>query len=412
MRVRRPFRFQLPSSRICGPDERSCLLASQDRIPTLTANYDLRILDGLRGLAALYVLLGHARFLLWEGYSAGYIHHPDQYTALGKAIVYASGAFIFGHQAVLLFFVLSGFVIHLRYSKRLRADGPNAYFDLGSFVYRRAKRLYPPLIAAMVLTALLDGYGMGNGYPIYFGLTPYDLLNRTVKASYGWGVFVGNLAFVMDTYVPTWGTDAPLWSLKFEWWFYMLYPAFWWVSKKSLALATAVMTTLFLLSFSPAPWPATLLREVFSAMICWWLGVLLADAFTGRLSLRFAHVAPAALLLLVLPLARLNGSLSDFVWAVGFAGLIAACFALQERGKDLRLLSALKPLGDMSYTLYVIHMPIVVLLSGWLTALNPAHELPRHFGWALAGVMISLVCAYVIHLFAEKPFVAKRREAT
>jgi peptidoglycan/LPS O-acetylase OafA/YrhL len=377
-----------------------------------TANYDLRILDGLRGMAALYVLIGHTRFLLWEGYSAGYLSHASQYTALGKALVYASGVFIFGHQAVLLFFVLSGFVIHLRYSKRLRADGPDARFDWEAFIYRRAKRLYPTLIAAMILTALLDGYGMRNDYSIYFGRTPYDLLNRTVKANYGWGVFAGNLSFVMDTYVPTWGTDAPLWSLKFEWWFYMFYPAFWWISRKSLALATAVMAALFLLSFSPAPWPAALLREVFSAMICWWLGVLLADAFTGRLSLRFAHVAPASLLLLVLPLARLNGSLSDFAWAVGFAGLIAACFALQERGRGLRPLSALKPLGDISYTLYVVHMPIVVLLSGWLMASDPAHELPRHFGWVPAGVVISLACAYVIHLFAEKPFVTRRRETT
>src|SRR5919205_40528 len=116
----------------------------------------LLFLDGLRGLAALYVVAGHARWLLWEGYSEGFLAHPGQYTGLGKLLVYASALLRYGHEAVLFFFVLSGFVIHLRYSRQLRAGNGESRFDWRSYVWRRAKRLYPPLLFALILTAVFD----------------------------------------------------------------------------------------------------------------------------------------------------------------------------------------------------------------------------------------------------------------
>jgi peptidoglycan/LPS O-acetylase OafA/YrhL len=191
--------------------------------------YNLRILDGLRGLAALYVMLGHARWLLWEGFSAGYARHPEAYGPLNRISVYVSSAFIFGHEAVLFFFVLSGFVIHLRYARDIKAKGQKATFGWADFFYRRAKRLYPTLVVAMVLTLLFDLTGEAQQYLIYTNNTPYSLINQ-IGVDHGWMTALGNLAFVMPTYAPVWGTNGPLWSLQYEWWFYMIYPVFWWVS--------------------------------------------------------------------------------------------------------------------------------------------------------------------------------------
>src|ERR1700733_11516002 len=109
---------------------RSDLRAIPMTIPTAQAQDNLVLakamhpstvfLDGLRGLAALYVVLGHARLLLWEGYSSGYALHPASYSKLQKLLVYAFSSVAFGHEAVLFFFVLSGLVIHLRYSRHLK----------------------------------------------------------------------------------------------------------------------------------------------------------------------------------------------------------------------------------------------------------------------------------------------------
>src|SRR5271155_4374259 len=94
----------------------------------------LQFLDGLRGLAAFYVMAGHARWLLWEGYSEGFQRHPESYSAINKALMYFLSLFGHGDDAVLFFFVLSGFVIHLRYAQRIAEQGAVVKFDWAKFV--------------------------------------------------------------------------------------------------------------------------------------------------------------------------------------------------------------------------------------------------------------------------------------
>lgn len=374
----------------------------------VTRRHDLIFLDGLRGLAALYVMLGHARWLLWEGYSTGYAQHPGLYSRLGKALVYFSTLFVGGHQAVLLFFVLSGFVIHLKYAKRLSSVGNEAQFDGRRYFWRRARRLYPPMLFAMLITLLLDQLGSRLGYAIYSQQTQYQLINQNVVPHHDWLTGLGNVAFLMNTYVPVWGTNGPLWSLKFEWWFYTIYPLFWWLGKTSIALATGIMAALFGLSFYPSLWGIALFRDVFSMMLAWWYGVLLADVYAGRIRLAYWKLAPLAALVPVLLIVHLNDVFEDILWGAAFTGLIAACFALQQGGRRLLVLEKFKWLGDMSYTLYVIHFPLMVFMSGWLMSRNAAGALPRHFGWATAGIAICLAIAYAAHLFVERPFISRQ----
>lgn len=369
----------------------------------------LAFLDGLRGLAAFYVMVGHSRGLLWEGYSLGFLKHPSTYTIAEKAMVYLLSCFILGHQAVFFFFVLSGFVIHLRYAKRMVSEGKNATFDWANFIRRRAKRLFPPLILAMVLTFALDSLGSGLGYGIYFHRTPYPLLNSIVK-DHTLTTCVGNLLFLMDTYVPAWGSDGPLWSLKFEWWFYMLYPIFWFLSKRSIVMPTIVLIVLFVLSFYPALWAVRLFPHVFSAMLAWWFGVLLADVYCHRIDVTYRHLSILSILLCVLPFIKGSPVILDMLWALSFAGLISLFFFVQQKGLSLRPLEVFKPLGDMSYTLYVTHHPVLILMSGWLMSRNEAQLLPKSLWYVLCGILVSLALAYPLHLIVERPFA--RRAST
>ncbi|MBO9660262.1 MAG: acyltransferase family protein, partial [Chitinophagaceae bacterium] len=89
---------------------------------SISASKSLAFLDGLRGIAALYVMIGHARWLLWEG-GAAFQSHMQDYSVWGKMQVYFFGLFKYGHQMVLFFFVLSGFVIHLKQSKAIANGG-------------------------------------------------------------------------------------------------------------------------------------------------------------------------------------------------------------------------------------------------------------------------------------------------
>lgn len=375
----------------------------------------LLFLDGLRGLAAVFVMLHHARWLLWEGMAEGYSLHPEKYSALGRLMAYASSIFRYGHEAVIFFFVLSGFVIHLSSAKRLCAEGSAARFDGAGYLWRRVRRLYPPLIFAMLLTFALDRFGMALGFPIYSGQTLYPVINGAIQPDHGVVTALGNLAFLMPAWVPCWGTDGPLWSLHFEWWFYMLYPLLWLLSRRSVALAGATVGTLFAVSLFWPNWPlpgaaAQAVPQIFTALLTWSMGALLADVVTKRTTLPLAWLAACTPLLLIVPLTRHDhGWTTSTLYGLGFTGLLALCLQLRARGISLRWLDRLKPLGDMSYTLYITHLPIFVLLSGWLMSRTPEGTLPRHFGWMAAGALLTMVIAYAAHFLVERPFLSRAR---
>jgi peptidoglycan/LPS O-acetylase OafA/YrhL len=372
---------------------------------------DLKVLDGIRGLAAAYVMVGHARWLLWEGH-ASFTAHGESYGLLGRMVAYGSAAFRFGHEAVILFFVLSGLVIHLRYARQLAANPAHARFDLGPYLSRRARRLYPPLLFAIALTWTLDAIGQSLGLPIYGGDTPYQLINRNLVPHHDVATLVGNLSFVMDAYVPPFGTNGPLWSLKYEAWFYLAYPLVWLLARRSLAAATALLAALFALSAFPGLWPSLLMWQIASKMFVWWLGAVLAEGIAGRLAVRWQLLAPGALILPVLPFVHVSAWASDLLWGIGFFGSFAAIFCLQQRGWRFEALGKLKWLGDTSYTLYVAHFPVLALMSGWLMSRSPTHELPRDFRWAAVGIGASLVVAYGAHLLVELPFTRRPASRT
>lgn len=381
-------------------------LAARSDLPAGIApetKIDLRVLDGIRGLAAAYVMVGHARWLLWEG-NAAFGAHARSYGVVNWALAYGSAAFRYGYEAVILFFVLSGLVIHLRYARDLAVRPEQAAFDVRSYLRRRARRLYPPLFLAVAVTWLLDGVGAHLGFPIYRGDTPYVMINANIVPHHDWRTLGGNLVFLMGAYVPTFGTNGPLWSLKYEAWFYLTYPLVWLIGRRSVARATLLLASAFVLSALGGEWPGVLVWQVASKMFVWWLGALLAEGIAGRIAMRWGHLGLLGLMIPVLPFLNLSEWAKDLLWGLGFFGCFATLFALQVRGWRFRALSNLRWLGGMSYTLYVVHFPILVILSGWLMTRSPDHELPGHFGWVCVGVCASLALSWGAHLLIERPF--------
>jgi peptidoglycan/LPS O-acetylase OafA/YrhL len=372
---------------------------------------EILFLDGLRGLAALYVLIHHARWLLWEGYNEGFLIHPQQYSIFNKLLVYFFSFFRFGYEAVLLFFILSGFVIHLRYAIRIKENGSAVPFDYWAFIKKRILRIYPPFIFVLLLTFFLDTLGMYLNYSIYNSNTSNLFINQHVHADHSMLTLLGNLIFTLKIYVPAWGTNEALWSLALEWWFYMLYPLFFYIHRKNILASTLIIAILFCLSFIPFPGYLLLPERVFYYMIIWWLGVLLADIYTKRINLDFKWISPLFLLLILLLLNLIPEyfiAYKALLWGLGFTGLFAFLFHLKENNIIIAFLNKLKPLGSFSYSLYVIHFPVLVLFSGFIT--NKNGRLPNHFGYVFLGIMLGLIFGYVSYLIAEKPFLRTRHQ--
>ena len=111
-------------------------------------------IDALRGLAALSVLVYHARGMLWVGATQTY-HHYGLSLNFNAWLGYKTVPFSLGSLGVTLFFVLSEYCIHRRGAQMLANDSC-ATIDYKAFVIRRFWRIYPTYVVALLLTALVD----------------------------------------------------------------------------------------------------------------------------------------------------------------------------------------------------------------------------------------------------------------
>ena len=154
-------------------------------------------LDALRGGAALLVVLHH----LASTYRN--IAHPE-----GLPDFIARGLAYGGHPAVLLFFVLSGFVLQLNYAQ----SAPGHY---GQYVFRRFMRIFPAMLASLVLAAILLRPEAGDTYGPW--------LSGIVSGDHGPASWLRNAALVAITPDDI-AFNPVLWSLAYEWRVSLIFP--------------------------------------------------------------------------------------------------------------------------------------------------------------------------------------------
>ncbi len=172
-------------------------------------------LDIIRSLAAMAVMFGHCRAF----YFVDYAHvAPSMSTVPVKTIYFLTG---FGHQAVMVFFVLSGLFI----SSSVLRNVERSTWNWRNYVIDRGVRLYLVLVPGLLLGALWDLVGVRffNDSGIYsaplvaFGSgAPAEQLNVSS--------FFGSLFFLQTRFTTVLGSNRPLWSLFNEFWYYVLFP--------------------------------------------------------------------------------------------------------------------------------------------------------------------------------------------
>ena len=171
--------------------------------------------DAVRALAALTVMIGHVRALFFVPF--GQVSHP---TIIARAFYFITG---FGHQAVMVFFVLSGLLV----GRSCVAAVKDNRWTWGHYLLRRLTRLYVVLLPALLLTVAWDEWGIRlfRATGVYSAL-PSDsfILPQSIIHNLSWSIFAGNIAFLMTVVVPPLGSNGPLWSLSNEFWYYILFP--------------------------------------------------------------------------------------------------------------------------------------------------------------------------------------------
>src|SRR5271156_5693096 len=179
-----------------------------------SAWHGVRHLDALRGVAAVGVCLSHLRDFFFQDYQKLQHHNP-----LLAAAYLVTGL---GHQWVIVFFVLSGYLVGGSVLRSFALDR----WSWRGYLLNRLPRLYVVLIPALLFGGLLDLAGIHFFGPagIYSGQTGSHELNFAVLSRLSVPILVGNYAFLQGIYVPTFGSNGPLWSLANEFWYYLAFP--------------------------------------------------------------------------------------------------------------------------------------------------------------------------------------------
>ena len=314
-------------------------------------------LDIVRALAAFIVVLGHWRAFYFVDYGEVQASHA---TSFVKALYAATR---YGHQAVMVFFVMSGFFIS---SSILRSFGRQRW-SWRDYAIDRGVRLYLVLIPGLFLGLVWDWLGMTffNSSGIYSApLVPFG---ENVPANALTPItFIGNLLFLQTRFTQVFGSNGPLWSLFNEFWYYLLFPA---LIATILAVGRRAIGTMFgyLLLVTFTIW---ILGYQVLGFVVWLAGCAVALALR---CLRFADTSKGLRRLYVLfvvavfgacLLANLAGNLwlgSDLAVGLSFAFLMHGILQIEvpigAAGRNLA-----KTFAGFSYTLYVVHFPLLLFI--------------------------------------------------
>lgn len=340
----------------------------------------------LRGLAAIEVAAAHLRADMYP--SLRTVTDPSIWF---KGFTFATG---FAHHAVLVFFVISGWLVGGSLLDKIRQSDAVA-----SYAIDRVTRLWTVLIPTFVLTLL---FGLATG------AVDAQSVDFHPANNYSAMVFGANLIGLQTIAVPTFGGNFPLWSLANETWYYILFPLSVVLFRtRARAVGIACGATLLLLA-------ALLPAAIVGYFVIWLLGVAFSRI---RIECSAAQRSGWAILVAALwAYYRLTGDMNAFTLANVLPDLgcsLVFLVLLSSLQFKAAVTSRLRPVlartgtffAEFSFSLYVLHVPLIDLLhhgvlKRWgLRELSP-HE-PLHFMIYLGMLATLLAGAYLSYRLFE-----------
>ncbi len=309
------------------------------------------ILDLIRGLSALVVLAAHIRGFVFQ--DLGELGAPNFLT---KFFYFVSGIH---HQAVMVFFVLSGYFVGGGVLNALKKER----FSWSHYALARLSRLWVVLLPALVLTALCDQLGSYFAPDAYAGKLRHLWMSGPDSGetgAFGIPAFLGNLVFLQNIAFPVFGSNGPLWSLANEFWYYVIFPLL--VGGLASLRENPLKCITGLLLGGLIIWWLPL--SISSQGLIWLLGVgvwLIGRKLAGKLRVVWALLGFLAFLA-SLALSKTNSLFgSDYAVGIAFSFWMVALLGAWRRFDFLRSLS--RYFSEISYTLYVVHFPILFLFA-------------------------------------------------
>ncbi len=359
----------------------------------------VEFIDGLRAAAALYVLIHHAWSMPYP------IELDDQPTGIVGVL---TGWMLYGHFGVTVFIVLAGYSLTIAVVNR----GGHLNGGIITFLRRRLRRIYPPYLAAVCLTAVLSvtliSADTGTHWDLSVPLT--------------WQGFLADVLLIQDLW-PVRDVSYVFWSIAVEWHIYFTFPLLLWVWRRwNFYAATVVGGLVGVAAVMLSRDVAFLaqLRPVYYALFAAGLGAcalgLLRPSWVARVPFGTAG-------LLVLGAVVGLCATHDYAWVSGHyndldlllgVALASLLVALSVgRFAWLRAMLSSRPaifVGAFSYSVYLVHAPLFQL--AWVLGVGDISSEPAQLAVMLGLAPVVVVLAYLFHLVFERPFMSGWRRTT
>ncbi len=350
----------------------------------------LTILHHMRWVAALAVAIMHIRQNMLLDHAE--VRHAG---ILGDFIYFIAA---YGHAGVVVFFVLSGFLVGGKALGLLTS--PTIETEWRHFLIDRATRIFIVLWPALAFSACVL-----VGLQIFTPTAPFMLHH-----GWGWSMqnplandfsarsWAGNAVMLNGLLVPNLGINAPLWSLAYEWFYYMAALAVVLAFRRVVSLAAIVIICyaigLFVL--------ALLFRPNMVVLASVWVMGVGARALFDRCWLSSVPIRNfgVAIMLAVLAVDRFV-TVPDVV-----LGLVVACVIVNRSWSEWDRGAAWgERLANFSYSLYLVHYPVCIAVMAVLFRLGLlAHRLPMTpggVGIAFVTLVLAILCARAFAFLTE-----------
>ena len=258
-----------------------------------------------------------------------------------------------GYQAVMVFFVLSGYFIS---STVLKSINENRW-SWSDYLSKRIVRLWVVLLPCLILTlvwAKLQLYFFGGEQEIS------NYLNITT--------FFGNLFFLQGILVDPYGLNGPLWSLSYEFWYYILFPCLMLIIFSGKFKSKIFYFLIFLVL------SIFLGQKIMSYFLIWSLGALVPflrplkvkTIFTKMSLLTFSVILSILSMKAYVFLEGYPQIVSDLSIGVTFAFLIYLIISFFNTSSNKSIYKIPKYFAGLSYTLYLAHYPLANITFTWM----------------------------------------------
>ena len=375
-------------------------------------NGRLQSIDALRGIAALGVVLYHAVMQTTKAVPNNLFRWPV------KLLQFVSS---FGYIGVFLFFVISGFCIHLQWAKA-RAAQEQQGIQFGSFWRRRLRRLYPPYLIAFALFMLMAALTTGINITHFF---IYDVVMHLL---------------MLHNLDPNtcYSINGVFWTLAIEEQLYLAYFLLLFLRTRwgwGPTLLVCVLARVGWFLFSHAAWVSIgvgipVPEAAASHWFTWALGAIAVESAFGLIKLpkwsRNLWIGGAAIVLAstisrILPITPKDTLPHDLAWmlmhpawGVGFFILVNRAVAAEQSWLAkldqprvisrivIRMVAAAAFVGVFSYSLYLTH-ELIIMQSWWFVI----QTFPPILNALLIVIPATVMFAWLFFRFCEKPYMRK-----